>query len=174
MKSAKGEKTSSLDIISKLAIANPDIAFSVYSDKREIFVTNGDGNIKNVITTILGYDFISKMIEVDYEDEPLIVKGVTLSPNYLDRQNEESIFIINGRYVKNDALSKAINNIYREQFGLFTKRISYVLYINLPYNFTDVNVHPSKTTISFRNESLITMLICEGNKKSSQRIYKFK
>ncbi|WP_329381268.1 DNA mismatch repair endonuclease MutL [Anaerofustis butyriciformans] len=166
MKSAKGEKTSSLDIISKLAIANPNIAFSVYSDGREVFVTTGDNDIKNVITTILGYDFITKMIDVDYEDEPLIVKGVTLSPNYLDRQNEESIFIINGRYVKNDSLSKAINNIYREQFGLFTKRISYVLYINLPYNFTDVNVHPSKTTISFRNESLITMLICEGIRKA--------
>ena len=46
------------------------------------------------------------------------------------------------------------------------ERISYVLYINLPYNFTDVNVHPSKTTISFRNESLITMLICEGIRKA--------
>lgn len=162
MKSAKSEKTASLDIISKLAIANPSIAFSVYSDNKEVFVTLGDNNIRNVVSVILGHEFVSKMIEVDYDDEPLTVKGFTLSPNYLDRQNEESIFIINGRYVKNDALNKAINNIYREQYGLFTKRISYVLYIKLPYNFTDVNIHPAKTSISFRNETLINMLICEG------------
>lgn len=162
MKSAKAEKTASLDIISKLAIANPSIAFSVYSDNKEVFVTLGDNNIRNVVSVILGHEFVSKMIEVDYEDEPLTVKGFTLSPNYLDRQNEECIFIINGRYVKNDTLNKAINNIYREQYGLFTKRISYVLYIKLPYNFTDVNIHPAKTSISFRNETLINMLICEG------------
>lgn len=162
MKSAKAEKTASLDIISKLAIANPSIAFSVYSDNKEVFVTLGDDNIRNVVSVILGHEFVSKMIEVDYEDEPLTVKGFTLSPNYLDRQNEECIFIINGRYVKNDTLNKAINNIYREQYGLFTKRISYVLYIKLPYNFTDVNIHPAKTSISFRNETLINMLICEG------------
>ena len=71
----------------------------------------------------MGYDFISKMIEVDYEDEPLIVKGVTLSPNYLDRQNEESIFIINGRYVKNDALSKAINNITESSLDFLQKNL---------------------------------------------------
>ncbi len=169
MKSIKGERASSLDIISKLAIANPNIAFSVYSEGKEVFTTMGDGNIKNVITTVLGHDFVSKMIEVDYKDDPLTVKGFTLSANYLDRQNEESIFIINGRYVKNDVLSKAINNIYKEQYGLFTKRISYVLYINLPYNFTDVNIHPAKTTISFRNESLITMLICEGIRASLRK-----
>ncbi|EDS72722.1 DNA mismatch repair endonuclease MutL [Anaerofustis stercorihominis] len=162
MKSAKAEKTASLDIISKLAIANPSIAFSVYSDNKEVFVTLGDNNIRNVVSVILGHEFVSKMIEVDYDDEPLTVKGFTLSPNYLDRQNEESIFIINGRYVKNDTLNKVINNIYREQYGLFTKRISYVLYIRLPYNFTDVNIHPAKTSISFRNETLINMLICEG------------
>jgi len=169
MKSAKGEKTASIDIISKLAIANPHIAFSVYSDNKEVFITNGDNNIKNVISTILGHEFLSKMIDVDYDDNPLTVKGVTLSPNYLDRQNEESIFIINGRYVKSDTLSKAINNIYREQYGLFTKRISYVLYITLPYNFTDVNIHPAKTSISFRNETLITMLICEGIRSSLRK-----
>ncbi|MCR2032318.1 DNA mismatch repair endonuclease MutL [Anaerofustis stercorihominis] len=162
MKSAKAEKTASLDIISKLAIANPSIAFSVYSDNKEVFVTLGDNNIRNVVSVILGHEFVSKMIEVNYNDEPLTVKGFTLSPNYLDRQNEESIFIINGRYVKNDTLNKAINSIYREQYGLFTKRISYVLYIKLPYNFTDVNIHPAKTSISFRNETLINMLICEG------------
>ncbi|WP_294467837.1 DNA mismatch repair endonuclease MutL [uncultured Anaerofustis sp.] len=166
MKSAKAEKTASLDIISKLAIANPSIAFSVYSDNKEVFVTLGDNNIRNVVSVILGHEFVSKMIEVNYDDEPLTVKGFALSPNYLDRQNEESIFIINGRYVKNDTLNKAINNIYREQYGLFTKRISYVLYIKLPYNFTDVNIHPAKTSISFRNETLINMLICEGVRSS--------
>lgn len=166
MKSEKAEIKNSLDIISKLALSNPNVAFSVYSNGKEMFSTLGDGNLKNLIVATLGRDFIDKLIEVNYEDDPLFLNGYTLSPNFLDKQNEESILIVNGRYVKNDVLNKAINSVYKEEYGSFVKRISYILYIKIPYHFTDVNIHPSKTSISFRNETLITMLICEGIRKS--------
>ena len=162
MKSDRGERIASVDMVSKLAVANPSVSFTLISDGKEMFITPGDSDIRNAVLTVMGSDYMSGMVEVDYEDKPVKVRGFTLSPNYLDRKNEESILMVNGRFVRSDVLSRAINELYREQFGLFTKKISYVLYVDVPYEFTDVNIHPSKTTISFRNETLITMLVIEG------------
>ena len=162
MKSDRAERLSSVDMVSKLAVSNPSVSFRLESDGKEVFMTPGDESIRNTLLSVMGKDYLSDMVEVDYSDTPLTLKGYTLSGNFLDRKNEESILVVNGRYVKNDRLSRAINDLYREQYGLFTKRISYVLYVTLPANFTDVNIHPAKTTISFRNETLISMLILEG------------
>lgn len=166
MKSERKEALSCVDLVSKLAISNPNISFSMISDDKNLFVTSGDGNIRNTITSILGKEYTKQMIDVDYEDYPVTVKGVTLSANYIDKQIEESIIIINGRYVKCPAISKGISQVYKDEYGKFSKKISYVLYITLPLNMTDVNVHPSKTVISFRSETLIVMLICEAIKES--------
>ncbi len=166
MKSERKEALSCIDLVSKLAISNPGISFSMISDDKNLFVTSGDGNIRNTITSILGKEYTKQMIDVEYEDYPVTVSGVTLSANYIDKQIEESILIINGRYVKCPAISRGISQVYKDEYGKFSKKISYVLYITLPLNMTDVNVHPSKTVISLRSETLIVMLICEAIKEA--------
>ncbi len=162
----KKENNKCIDIVSKLALTHPQISFELICEGKVVLKTAGDNSLKNVISEVLGRDFITKMIEVDYIDEPLKVRGYTLSPNYLDKQNEECILILNGRYIKSDSIAKSIKGVYKEEYGSFYKSIGYILYITLDYGMVDVNIHPAKTSVSILNQSLVNMLICEGIRKA--------
>ena len=146
------------DVLSRIALANPNIAFSYISDDKEVFSTSGDGKLKNAILNIYGIDHARNVYEADYEEHGVHVFGV-LGKSELARGNRtRQTLFVNGRYIKNHVISKVVEEAYRN--ALMTGKFPFfVLNINLSPSLVDVNVHPQKTEIKFANEKEIYSIV---------------
>ncbi|NLW69519.1 MAG: DNA mismatch repair endonuclease MutL, partial [Eubacteriaceae bacterium] len=152
------------DIAGKIALSRTDIAFELNCNSKTVFSTPGDGNIKNTCACIMGRGTVSGMMEIQFSDSPLYVKGLISSPAFLKEKSSRQITILNGRYVECEQISKAVETVYNELYG--RRGADFILFVTLPFEMTDVNIHPAKTSIRLLNESLITMLIKQGLRNS--------
>lgn len=142
------------DLLGRIALSRPDIAFKYICDDKEIFSTNGDGNLKNAVLRIYGLDHARAVIEVDYTEENIHVKGVVGKPELARGNRTRQTLFVNGRYVKNHVAAKVVEEAYRNSImvGRFP---FFVLDIRLAPELVDVNVHPAKTEVKFANEKQI-------------------
>lgn len=161
-----------IDITGKVALSHTDISVTLVCDERTIFSTSGNGDLKACVSSVLGRSKSDGLMPIQFENEPLYVSGLISSPNYINNKNSEHIVFLNGRYIQCPAITKAIDSVYMEYCG--KTGADYILYINLPYNMIDVNIHPSKTTVRFLNESLIMLLIKQGIKDCLKDIFTLK
>lgn len=150
-----------IETVGKAALSHPEISISLICEGKDVFSTNAGGDIRKAAAQVLGKKFIDCVIDINFDDEPLFVKGFISSVNYISKLSER-IIILNGRYVKSPQINRAVDQAYEEVCG--KKGAAFLLYINLPYHMIDVNVHPAKLEVRLLNESLILMLIKQGIK----------
>lgn len=138
------------DLLTKLAICNPDVKFNYKVNGTTIISTNGDG-LKNTIYNTLGAEVTKNLIELNLEEKNIKVKGAITKPN-ISRSNTNSCFIfINNRYVKNKIIHEAIVNSYGQRL-MIGKSPVYAIFLEVVPSFVDVNVHPTKLEVRFKNE----------------------
>ncbi len=159
LKKDQVETEAILDVCTKTALAHPEISFRMICDGKELFYTNGNGNVLECLASVMGQNAALGMIRIDIDDAPLYVSGYIASPAFSADKNWKYI-ILNGRYIISESINKAIDQIYKEYYG--RTGASFLLYIQIPYHMVDVNVHPSKLEVKILNESLILMLIKQG------------
>lgn len=142
------------DIASRIAMANPHVSFKCISDGKEIFSTNGDGELKNVILNIYGLEYAKALYDVNYESGSIRITGVCGKAELSRGNRSRQTVFINGRYVKNHVISKVCEEAYRNRVmvGRFP---FFVLNIEIPPSFVDVNVHPAKTEVKIADEKKI-------------------
>lgn len=139
------------DIMLRLALANPDIAFEYICDGSTVFSTSGDGQLKNTILNVYGLDHAKAVLEVDYAEHGVHVFGMVGKAELARGNRTRQTLLVNGRYVKNHIVSKVVEEAYRNV--LMTGKFPFfVLNIELSPQLMDVNVHPAKTEIKFANE----------------------
>ena len=161
MKFLKKDSTESgyvADVLSRIALANPDIAFSYTADGKEVFATSGDNNLKNVILKLYGIDHAKAIETVDYTEDNVRVTGAIGKPELARGNRARQTLIVNGRYIKSHVVSKVVQEAYRNAI-MVGKFPFFVLNINLSPELVDVNVHPAKTEIKFANESRIYEIV---------------
>ena len=161
MKFLKKDSTESgyvADVLSRIALANPDIAFSYTADGKEVFATSGDNNLKNVILKLYGIDHAKAIETVDYTEDNVRVTGAIGRPELARGNRARQTLIVNGRYIKSHVVSKVVQEAYRNAI-MVGKFPFFVLNINLSPELVDVNVHPAKTEIKFANESRIYEIV---------------
>ncbi len=146
------------DVLSRIALANPNIAFSFIADGKEVFATSGDNNLKNVILKLYGIDHAKASISVDYMQDNIKVSGVVGKSELARGNRSRQTLIVNGRYIKSHVVSKVVQEGYRNSV-MIGKFPFFVLNINLAPELVDVNVHPAKTEIKFANESRIYEIV---------------
>ncbi len=149
-----------INITGKLALSHPDVSITLMCDDRNIFSTTGNSDKAACVSSVLGRKKASGLMPIHFENKPLYVEGFVSSPNFINAKSPERVVILNGRYIISDVISKAVDSVFSEFYG--KTGADYVLYISLPYNMIDVNIHPAKTTVRFLNESLIMLLIKQG------------
>ena len=142
------------DAISRLALANTNIAFKLINTGKTVIQTNGDGNINNVIFSIYGKDIAQAIIPVKDNYEDINISGVIGKPEIARSNRGNQIFFVNKRFVKDRILSSAAEKAFKEilptgKYGFL------VLNIELNPNLVDVNVHPAKLEVRFQDENLI-------------------
>ena len=142
------------DLLGRIALSRPDIAFKYICDGKEIFATNGDGVLKNAVLRIYGLDHARAVSEVDYTEDNIRICGVIGKPEIARGNRTRQTLFVNGRYVKNHVAAKVVEEAYRNTImvGRFP---FFVLNIIMPPELVDVNVHPAKTEIKFANEKQI-------------------
>ncbi|MCX7951953.1 MAG: DNA mismatch repair endonuclease MutL [Clostridiales bacterium] len=154
LKSETREQMYITDLMENYALSHPQIAFKYIANKKLIFLTKGDGNLKNVIYTLYGKNTYENLIEVNCSKETITLKGfVGNSKLEKSNRNYQSLFV-NGRIIKNKTITAAIESAYKSMLSI-NKFPLYVLQLLINPEFIDVNVHPTKAEIKFEDEQKI-------------------
>ncbi len=141
-------------LVTRYALAYPLVRFSLRQDGRLALQTSGNGNRREILGTIYGVEIARQLIEVISEDDWIQVLGFT-SPTSLTRSNRrELMFFVNGRPVKDAALSAAVIKAYHTLLMVNRYPIT-VLFLEMPPEMVDVNVHPTKAEVRFREPAKI-------------------
>lgn len=152
------------DMVSKLALTKPQVAFTLKHGKNTVFMSPGNGSLKHVITSVMGNKISQKLLEVSFKNERYSVSGFVSLPELTRNNTNYQVFIINGRIVYSKALRQAVKNAFHTSIPHNTHPV-FVINIELSPALYDVNVHPSKMEIKFKNENeLISFLTYEINK----------
>ncbi len=157
------------DIITKLSLSHPEIAFVLKNDGNELLRTSGTGDLRQAIAGNLGTTNARKIVSFQAENNDFIVNGYTSLPE-LTRSNRNYLFIfINGRSIKNYAINKAIIAGYGSTLMVGRFPIT-VINIQMDYLLVDVNVHPTKQEVRISKEGDLAKLITEAIRKSIQAV----
>lgn len=149
------------DVLQKLAIANPHIAFKLISNGSEVFRTPGNGDLKSVIFSIYGKETAASVLPVEYQNENYSIKGFTGIRDAVYSNRTRQIFFVNGRCIRSKTITSALDEAYKT-VTMKNKFPFAVLMIEAPLNKVDVNVHPTKAEVRFADESTIYRLVYHG------------
>lgn len=139
-------------IMKKLAVSHPDIAFTFIRDGRTEFSTYGDNDQFSTVYSIYGKTFAKDLTPVEYVEGKVSVSGYTVKPLYAKSNRQYQIFFVNGRAVKSDILSTALEEAY-SSLVMTGKFPVCILKLSIPPENVDVNIHPTKAEVRFSNEN---------------------
>ena len=156
LKAESTEKRQIAGLITRYAMAYPHVRFILEQDGREVFRTNGSGSLADVIVTALGLDHLKNMVEVDDSQGDIRVYGFASAPSLNRADRSRITLFVNGRYIQDSGLTHAVVQAYHTL--LMTGRYPIaVIMLTINPEDVDVNVHPTKAEIRFRDhESAFT------------------
>lgn len=158
MKSLQAELAHIVDVVNRLSLAHPEVAFTLLNDGRQLTQTSGTGDLRQAIAGIYGLATAKKMVEISNSDLDFEVSGYISLPE-LTRANRNYItLLINGRYIKNFLLNRAILDGYGSKLMVGRFPIA-VIDIQIDPYLADVNVHPTKQEVRISKEKELMGLI---------------
>jgi len=167
LKSHRSEDLATTDIVKRLAMARPDVAFTLHLDGRQVLNLEADGDLYSFkedggrlgrLGKIMGRDFSDNAVKVDAHREGVSLSGYAGLPTY-NRANAQMQFLfVNGRPVRDKLLIGAVRGAYAD-FLARDRHPALALFLDCDPGFVDVNVHPAKTEVRFRDAGLVRGLI---------------
>ncbi|MDM0550663.1 DNA mismatch repair endonuclease MutL [Clostridium perfringens] len=149
------------DLVNRISLANPDVSFKLFNNNKKILNTYGNGKLIDVIRTIYGKSTAENLIYFEEHKDTASVYGF-IGNDTLARasRNNQSLFV-NKRYVKNRSLTVAVENAFRS-FNVTGKFPFFVLFIDTYPELIDVNIHPTKSEIKFKDERFIFKVVFDA------------
>ncbi len=158
LKTEPTEQGLCLDAITRLALAHPEISFKVIANGREIFTAPEAKDISERIAFVMGADFSDHCLPVDGEKENVQLSGFISRPEFT-RSNSRNIFLfVNKRFVRDNTINHAVLSAYRQIIEA-RRYPAAVLFLDLPGDDVDVNVHPAKMEVRFKDSRNIHDLV---------------
>lgn len=136
-------------IVSHYALAYPEIRFSLHSNGRQVFQTDGSGKLYDVLVSVWKLDTARQMVAVQGESDGIAVSGYVGTPALHRGQRDHLIFFVNRRWIQDRSLATAVAQAYHTFLPIGRHPVA-VLNISLPPEEVDVNVHPTKAEVKFR------------------------
>ena len=169
LKSERSESLAISDIVKRLAMANPAVGMTLSNGSRTTLKVarqsdDQEGRLAR-LSAILGADFGQNAIEIDQEREGIHLTGFAGLPTYSRGNSQHQYLFVNGRPVRDKLLYGALRGAYQD-FLARDRHPVVALYIDLPSDHVDVNVHPAKTEVRFRNPGLVRGLIVSALRHS--------
>ncbi len=142
------------DVITRIALVNPHIAFKLINNGKTVIQTNGNGDMKTVVYSIYGKNVAESISPVSYTYEDIKVDGVIGKPEIARSNRSNQLFFVNKRFVRDKVLTSATEQAYKGMIPL-GKFGFVILNITIAPSRVDVNVHPAKLEVRFQEESKI-------------------
>ncbi|MCZ0754115.1 DNA mismatch repair endonuclease MutL [Anoxybacillus sp. J5B_2022] len=158
MKTVHTELGHVTDVVNRLALAHPHISFRLRHHGKALLYTNGNGDVRHVLSAIYGVEVAKKMIPIQAESLDFIVKGYISLPEVTRASRNYMSTIVNGRYVRNMPLMKAIESGYHTLLPIGRYPIV-LLSVEMDPILVDVNVHPAKLEVRFSKEAELNELV---------------
>ena len=138
-------------LMEQLALSHPEISFKYIQNKQVKLHTSGNYSVRDVIYSVYGRDIAKALLEVEWENSFMKITGFVGKPEIARGNRSFENYYINGRYVKNNIITKAIENAYKG--FLMQHKFPFVsLRMEMEGNDLDVNVHPAKREVRFARE----------------------
>ena len=159
LKTAMTEAGHVQDLLIRLALSHPEVAFRFLNNNQEKLRTSGSGKLKDVIYNIYGRDVASNLLELDYRQGGIHITGYLGKPLITRGNRNFETFFVNGRYVKSTMISRAVEDAY---FMMQHKFPFVVLHFQVDTETVDVNVHPTKMELRFQNQQEVYKTVFEA------------
>ena len=140
--------------IQKTSLVNINISFKLIIDGKLVFQTSGNGKIEDIIYTIYGKEIKDNIVKVDYELDGIKVTGVVGNTRIAKDSRKDQIIFLNNRNIKNAMLTSSADQAFKGATGI-GKYGFFILNLQMPATFYDVNVHPTKQEVRFNDENRI-------------------
>ena len=154
MKKDSAEGGAASAVVTQLALSHPDVSFKLLRDGQEVLHTPGNGELLPAVYAALGRDFALSLLPVSGSNGDVRVSGFVTKPLAGHGTRARQLFFVNGRLVKSQLLTAAVEEGYRNRL-LKGKFPGCVLHITLPPEAVDVNVHPAKTVVKFVSDKTV-------------------
>lgn len=171
LKSDKAEEADITSFVSRFILDRPDIAFKYYLNRKLSLQSYGT-NDEEALVCVYGSQIVSNCFKIDAEKHGIRIRGYIGNQNFFKPNKSYQSVFLNGRYVVNPTISAAVSNAYAS-YAMKRQYPFYVLYIEVPTEIVDVNVHPNKADVRFADNQIIygciyTVIsaVLDGNSKA--------
>jgi len=164
LRSARSEYAACLDVVKRLAMARPEIAFSLEHDGRRSLSVQSEDRVARV-AALTDRALIENSVGVDFEREGIVLGGVAGLPTFNRGIADHQYLFVNGRPVKDRLLIGAVRGAYADLLAR-DRHAVVALFLDVPVEAVDVNVHPAKTEVRFREPALVRGLIVSGLRRA--------
>ncbi|MDJ0753264.1 MAG: DNA mismatch repair endonuclease MutL [Ardenticatenaceae bacterium] len=155
LKTVGTEKRLIDEFVTKYALAYPHVRFRLTHDGRISFQTTGSGEVRDVLVAVYGADIAREMLEIgEYERGDVQVAGFVAPPSLHRANRNQIVLFVNGRWVKDKNITYAIIQAYHTLLPVGRYPIA-IVFVRMPLEQVDVNVHPTKTEVRFRHSGHI-------------------
>lgn len=154
LKKDVSEANAAAAVVERIALSHPEIAFKLIRDGKQALMTPGDGKINTAVYSVLGREFAGTLVEADGGAGGIEVSGLTCKPVSCRPTRNYQFVFLNGRLVRSGTVTAAAEQAYKNS-AMVGKFPGFVLYLTVPLNTVDVNVHPAKTEVRFSDERRI-------------------
>lgn len=161
LKTAMTEAGHVQDLLIRLALSHPETAFRFLSNGQEKLCTSGSGKLKEAIYHIYGREVATNLLELDFEKFGLGMSGFIGKPLITRGNRNFETFFVNGRYIKNNMISKAVEDAYKD-FSMQHKFPFVVVHFQIDPSTVDINVHPTKMELRFSRQQDVYDAVFEG------------
>ncbi len=161
LKSLQTELSKITDIVNRIALSYPEVAISLQNDERELMRTSGNGNIQQVLANIYGAKNAQKMVHIQEANIDFKIEGYVSLPEFTRANRSYITVLVNGRYIKNFQISKAIIDGYGSKLMVGRYPVA-VLNVKTDPILVDVNVHPTKQEVRISEEQSLLDLISKA------------
>ncbi|MEC3653515.1 DNA mismatch repair endonuclease MutL [Bacillus siamensis] len=168
MKTVHTELGNITDVVNRIALAHPEVSIRLRHQGKNLLQTNGNGDVRHVLAAIYGTAVAKKMIPLHVSSLDFEVKGYIALPEITRASRNYMSSVINGRYIKNFPLVKAVHEGYHTLLPIGRHPITFIE-ITMDPILVDVNVHPSKLEVRLSKETELHELIRDGIKEVFQK-----
>ncbi|QJQ32935.1 DNA mismatch repair endonuclease MutL [Sphingomonas lacunae] len=168
LRSARSEYAACLDLMRRLAMARPDVGFLLEHDGRTIFNLPPDQDRPTRVAALTDRDLKANSIAVDLERDGVVLGGIAGLPTFHRGIADHQYLFVNGRPVKDRLLTGAVRGAYADLLAR-DRHAVVALFLEVPPSEVDVNVHPAKTEVRFRDPQLVRGMIVSGLRQAIER-----
>ncbi|WP_297437054.1 DNA mismatch repair endonuclease MutL [uncultured Clostridium sp.] len=149
------------DIVSRISLAHPEISFKLFNNGKKVIHTYGTGELIDSIRSLYGKTTSEEILYFEHASDTVTIHGYIGKDTLARKSRNNQTVFVNKRYIKNRTISVAVENAYKS-FNTGDKYPFFVLFIDIYPEYIDVNVHPTKSEIKFRDDKAVFSTVFKG------------